>query len=223
MVICYFRGCSHGIVYTNVKTVRPVKEANTWPCTWACLLYSKLSKIKKEHKTNLSFRRNNTEFNTGNEFVAYEISPNINLKCSFFLIDWNYHFTPKSQKDTTFLFKYMKYLCNMCWSQWRNRGDRRQSAPPPPRLLTRKFLLTYQGKRGKEKMENGAEKKENWKREGGIFAFHFSKPLKFVLGLPKWECSAGKKHFTLGKKSGKITLPPLKNIPLTPIVALLQR
>ena len=27
----------------------------------------------------------------------------------------------------------------------------------------------------------------------------------------------GKKHFMLGKKSGKMTLPPLKNIPLTPL------
>ena len=32
-----------------------------------------------------------------------------------------------------------------------------------------------------------------------FFAFHFSKPLKFVLGLPKWEFSTGKKHFTPGK------------------------
>ena len=31
-----------------------------------------------------------------------------------------------------------------------------------------------------------------------IFAFHFSKRLKFVLGLPKWEFSTGKKHFTSG-------------------------
>ena len=53
-----------------------------------------------------------------------------------------------------------------------------------------------------------------------FFAFHFSKPLKFVLGLTKWEFSTGKKHFTTGKKSGKMTLPPLKNIPLTPLLLL---
>ena len=51
-----------------------------------------------------------------------------------------------------------------------------------------------------------------------VFVFHFSKPLKFVLGLPKWEFSTGKKYFMLGKKSGKITLPPLKNIPLMPLL-----
>ena len=69
--------------------------------------------------------------------------------------------------------------------------------------------------------ENWEEKKENCKREGGklkmegwkvtklgedlfffAFAFHFSKPLKFILGLPKWKFSTGKKHFTPGKKSG---------------------
>ena len=53
-----------------------------------------------------------------------------------------------------------------------------------------------------------------------FFAFHFSKPLKFVLGLPKWQFSTGKRHFTPGKHSGKLTLPPLKIIPLTPLVAM---
>ena len=87
-------------------------------------------------------------------------------------------------------------------------------------------------------MENREEKKDNRKRDGGklknerksykmssfffffvlfclfvLFCFfHFSKPLKFVLGLPNWEFSTRKKHFTSGKKSGKMTLPPLKNM-----------
>ena len=40
-------------------------------------------------------------------------------------------------------------------------------------------------------------------------AFHFWKRWKFVLGLPKWEFSTGKKTFHAGeKKSGKLTLPP---------------
>ena len=39
-----------------------------------------------------------------------------------------------------------------------------------------------------------------------------------VLGVPKWEFSTGKKHFTPGKKSGKMTLPPQKNIPVTPLL-----
>ena len=35
--------------------------------------------------------------------------------------------------------------------------------------------------------------------------FVFSKRRKFVLGVPKWKFSTGKKDFTPGKKSGKIT------------------
>ena len=35
----------------------------------------------------------------------------------------------------------------------------------PQILLTEKFLLTYREMRGKETMENGAERKENLKRE----------------------------------------------------------
>ena len=51
-----------------------------------------------------------------------------------------------------------------------------------------------------------------------FFAFHFWKRRKFVLDLPKREFSTGKKHFTSGKKSGKMTLPPQKNMPVTPLV-----
>ena len=43
----------------------------------------------------------------------------------------------------------------------------RQGAECPQRLLIREFLLTYQEKKGKENGENGVEKKENQKREGG--------------------------------------------------------
>ena len=52
-----------------------------------------------------------------------------------------------------------------------------------------------------------------------FFAFHFSKRRKFVLGVPKWKFSTGKKHFTPGKKSGKMTLPLQKNFPVTPLGA----
>ena len=54
-----------------------------------------------------------------------------------------------------------------------------------------------------------------------VFASHFSKPLKFVLGLPKWKFPTGKKHFTPGKKSGKMTAPP-KNFPVTPMYAVYE-
>ena len=55
--------------------------------------------------------------------------------------------------------------------------------------------------------------------EGKVYiAFHFWKRRKFVLGLPKWEFSTGKKHFMPGTKSGKMTLPPQKNMPVTPLI-----
>ena len=41
-----------------------------------------------------------------------------------------------------------------------------------------------------------------------FFAFHFWKRRKFVLGLPKWEFSTGKKHFTPGKKIRKNDFAP---------------
>ena len=34
-----------------------------------------------------------------------------------------------------------------------------------------------------------------------FFAFHSSKPLKFVLGLPKWEFSTGKKTISHGENN----------------------
>ena len=117
---------------------------------------------------------------------------------------------------------------------------RGQSAPQD--LWPGNFLLTYREKRGKEKKEKGwnwEEKKENnCKREGGklemevgkvilrwgpfffffFFFFHFWKWLKFVLGLQKWEFSTRKKHFTPGKIREKMTLPPQKNMPVTPLI-----
>ena len=43
-----------------------------------------------------------------------------------------------------------------------------------------------------------------------FFGFHFSKSLKFVLSLPKWEFSTGKKHFTPGKNQQKWLAPSEK-------------
>ena len=111
-------------------------------------------------------------------------------------------------------------------------GTGGQSAPQ--RLPTGKFLLTYREKvarkklkRGnkRRKIENGRrEKVPNWEEDlffffffffffcfffFFFFAFHFSKRLKFVLGVPKWKVSTGKKkHFTPGKNQEKMTLPP---------------
>ena len=52
--------------------------------------------------------------------------------------------------------------------------------------------------------------------------FNFQKPQKFVLGLPKWDFSTGEKHFRPGKKSGKMTLPPLKNVLVTPLLTSIK-
>ena len=51
-----------------------------------------------------------------------------------------------------------------------------------------------------------------------FFADHFLKPLKFVWGLPKWKLLLGKKSILHQEKSGKVTFPLLKNIPLMPLM-----
>ena len=48
-------------------------------------------------------------------------------------------------------------------------------------------------------------KLQNEERTFFSFASHFSKPRKFVLGLPNWKFSTRKKHFT---RREKMTLPP---------------
>ena len=109
---------------------------------------------------------------------------------------------------------------------------------PPDTSHQETFCWPTEKKKGRKKRENKEERKiwkgkvENWKWKAEklqneertflfiffFFDFHFWKPLKFVLGLPKWEFSTRKNHFTLGKISGKMTLPPLKNIPLAPLL-----
>ena len=118
--------------------------------------------------------------------------------------------------------------------QWHNsRGGR-----VPPNTSRREISADLPGKERQGNMEKKRkEKKENKKREGGklkieggkgrkwgedlffFFAFHFSKPLKFGLGVPKWEFSYQEKAFHTGKKkSGKINLPPWKIFLLCPCV-----
>ena len=103
--------------------------------------------------------------------------------------------------------------------QWGNKGEGWGGRVPSQRLLTRKFLLIYREKRGKEKWKE--RKVTKWGEDLFFFAFRFWKPLKFVLGLLKWmgySILYREKAFHARKKSGKMTLPPLKNIPLTPLV-----
>ena len=132
--------------------------------------------------------------------------------------------------------------CIQRWLQWHNRSG--QSAPPP--LLTGKFLLTYLEKRGKEKTEkgeNGEGKKENCKRVGGKLKMEGGKSCKMRRGLfffcfvfvfvclfftfqNDWNLFwvyqhgnflPGKSISPREKKSGKMTLPPQKNFPVTPL------
>ena len=95
----------------------------------------------------------------------------------------------------------------------------------PLRFFTGKFLLTYWEKRGEEKKwkwrtKGGKLYKWRWKIENGrgkkyaneqrtFSAFHFLKQLKFVLGLPKWKFSTGKKCFTPAGKNQEKWLCPL--------------
>ena len=50
-----------------------------------------------------------------------------------------------------------------------------------------------------------------------VFCFSLLKTTKISFGSPKWELSTGKKNFMSGKKSGKMILPPQKNMPVTPL------
>ena len=123
-----------------------------------------------------------------------------------------------------------------CWTlctqmQWRNRRGS-GGGRVPPETSEREIFADVSGKKGKEVKIWEEKKRENCKREGGklemevgkviergeelffffFFAFYFWKRWrKFVLGLPKWEFSTGKKHFTPGKNQEK-WLCPLRKI-----------
>ena len=90
----------------------------------------------------------------------------------------------------------------------------------PLTFFTRKFLLTYPEKKGKEERENEGkfEREEvenlNWKGKRyenehrtfffffffSLFPCHFLKPLKFVWGLPKWTIFTVKNHISHWEK-----------------------
>ena len=125
--------------------------------------------------------------------------------------------------------------------------DKRSMVPPRDFWLgnfcwpSGKKEARKKGKRG----ENWEEKKENCKREereggklkmaGGkvwvtewgedpffsLFFFTFQNHSNLFWVYQNAKFSTGKKHFTIftpGKKSGKITLPPQKNFPVTPLI-----
>ena len=124
------------------------------------------------------------------------------------------------------------------FKQWHNR----QGAECPPKTSDQEILANVLGKKrqGKKGKRGENVKKENCIREGGklemevgkfvnrgedlffffffAFQFHFWKWQKFVLGLPKWEFSTGKKHFTPGKNQEKWFCPLKKICLLCPCV-----
>ena len=123
------------------------------------------------------------------------------------------------------------------WSpQWRNsrgggQGERGQSAPQTHREISADVLGKERQGKGKWRRKEGKSKKGRWKieNENGrrkshkmrrepffffFFFFHFSKPLKFVSGLPIFFFFffffTEKKLFTPGKKSGKNDFAPFE-------------
>ena len=64
-------------------------------------------------------------------------------------------------------------------------------------------------------IKNGRGRKGNEQMIFFFFACHFLKPLKFVWVYQNGQFLPGKSKFHAGKKWGKVTLPPLENIPGT--------
>ena len=143
----------------------------------------------------------------------------------------------------TFVARSYAKVCMLACLQWHNRWGEEERGMGAE-CTTRDFWPgNFCGTtRKREARKKGAEKKENRKIESGkfengrrkshkmskmrwepfflfFFAFHFSKPLKFVLGLPKWEFFYREKVFHAGKKNQEKWLPPQKNIPLMPVHA----
>ena len=117
--------------------------------------------------------------------------------------------------------------------QWRNR----QGAECPPETSDWEISADLLGKKearekGKEKwvkiekkrrkiVKGKVEKLQQNKERYFFFCFSLFKTTKicFEWSVPKGKFSTKKKHFTLGKKSGKMTLPPQKNFGITPLPA----
>ena len=101
--------------------------------------------------------------------------------------------------------------------QWRNRS---------PETSDREIFADVSGKKRHGKNGKGVNiERKRGKivkgKRGGKLEMEVGKVIKrgedqFVLGLPKWEFSTGKKHFTPGKKSGKMTFPLRKICLLRP-------
>ena len=95
------------------------------------------------------------------------------------------------------------------WHQRRNRPG--TEGRVFPYLFHREIFADLPGKKGQGKGENeGKFEREEVETE--------------IWDLPKnGQFVPGKVIFHAGKKSGKLTLPPLKDIPLTPLSGTLPR
>ena len=73
--------------------------------------------------------------------------------------------------------------------------------------------------KGKVKIENGRRESSKMRRGPFLFSFSLFKMSKISLGFTKMEIPYREKAFHAGKKkSGKMTLPPQKNVfPVTPL------
>ena len=121
----------------------------------------------------------------------------------------------------------------LCLCQRRNRWGVGE-AERPLTFFTGKIFLIYLENKDKEKRENGEEKKENCEREGGkwkiegkkyendqrTFLYTFWNHWNLFRVYQNGKFLPGKSIFHTRKKSGIVTLPPLKDIPLTPLVCV---
>ena len=108
-------------------------------------------------------------------------------------------------------------------------GGKGQSAPPPPETFDREISADLPGKKrqGKEKGKGVKiekkrrkivkEKVEKLQNEERTFLLSLFKTTKICFGSTKMEIFYREKAFHAGEKSGKITLPPRKNFPVTPL------
>ena len=108
---------------------------------------------------------------------------------------------------------------NFCWPIEEKEGRKNGKMEQERRQI----------EKGKVENENWMRKSDKMRREmrrGPFFFFfgcHFSKPLKFVLGQPKWEFSTWKKHFITGKNQEKFICPLRKIFLLRPWVSIVSR
>ena len=128
-------------------------------------------------------------------------------------------------KQTLCYFE-MRMDMRPCCIQWRNKrgGGGRGGRVLPRDFWQGNFCYPTGKKEARKKGERGENwegRKENYKREGGklkteggkvtkwggyfffFFAFNFSKPLKFVLGLPKRKFSRGGERISHWEKIRK--------------------